>query len=217
MVRCVKVKICGLSTQETVDAAVTLKADYIGFVFFQKSPRCITHEKCFKLTQNIPETVTKVALVVDADNALLEDITANGCIDMLQLQGQETPKRVKEIRQKTGLRIMKAVGLSKKKDLIKIEPYLNVVDQLLIDASPPKGSVLPGGNGNTFDWSILRGKKWSVPWILAGGLHASNVKKAIDVTGAQQVDVSSGVEYSPGLKDKRKIASFIKNAKSRVS
>jgi len=209
----IRVKICGLSSKETVDAAVTLKADYIGFVFFQKSPRFITPEKCTELVKNIPETVTRVGLVVDADNALLKEITASRCIDMLQLQGQETPERVEEIRQKTGLRIMKAIGLSQKKDLTKIKPYLNVVDQLLIDAEPPKGSVLPGGNGIAFDWEILRGEEWSIPWILAGGLSAANVREAINATGAQQVDVSSGVEHSPGLKDKRKISSFIKNAK----
>lgn len=213
----VSVKICGLSTLETVEAAVTSKADYIGFVFFQSSPRFITAEKCTALAKSIPETVTKVALVVDAHDALLEDITASGCVDMLQLQGQETPQRVQEVKQKTGLRVMKAIGLSQRADIVKIGPYVDVVDQLLIDAKPPKGSVLPGGNGITFDWTILQGKRWSVPWMLAGGLNADNVKEAIKVTGAYQVDVSSGVENSPGRKDNNKIESFIKNARPSAS
>ena len=213
----VSVKICGLSTPETVDTAVAFKADYIGFVFFPKSPRYITLETFSTLAQNIPDTVTKVALVVNADDALLKRITANGCIDMLQLQGQETPERVQEIKQKTGLRVMKAVGLSEKNDLVKVSTYVDVVDQLLIDAKPPKDSVLPGGNGIAFDWTILREKNWSVPWMLAGGLSATNVQEAINVTGTKQVDVSSGVENSPGRKDNKKIASFIENAKSAVS
>tara|TARA_B100001057_G_scaffold376981_1_gene382194 strand:- start:2296 stop:2949 length:654 start_codon:yes stop_codon:yes gene_type:complete len=212
----VKVKICGLKTAETVQAATAGGADYVGFVFFAKSPRYVTPQENAKLAEYIPEKVVKVGLVVDADSGFLDDIMRWGAIDMLQLQGKETPARVAEIKAKTGLPVMKAVGISEKSDLDVLEHYIGIADQLLIDAKPPKGAQLPGGNGLTFDWTLLSEETISAPWMLAGGLTADNVAQALYMTGASQVDVSSAVEHQPGEKDPAKIKAFIKNAKSRV-
>ena len=212
----VKVKICGLKTAETVQAAVYGGTDYIGFVFFAKSPRYVTPPENAKLAEFVPETVVKVGLVVDAGEALLDNIMSEGAIDMLQLQGKETPTRVAEIRAKTGLPVMKAVGVSEKSDLDVLEDYIGIADQILIDAKPPKGAQLPGGNGLSFDWTLLSAATISIPWMLAGGLTADNVARALSVTGASQVDVSSAVEHQPGKKDPAKIKAFIENAKSRT-
>ena len=212
----VKVKICGLKTAETVQAAVYGGTDYIGFVFFAKSPRYVTPPENAKLAEFVPKTVVKVGLVVDASEALLDYIMSEGAIDMLQLQGKETPTRVAEIRAKTGLPVMKAVGVSEKSDLDVLEDYIGIADQILIDAKPPKGAQLPGGNGLSFDWTLLSAATISTPWMLAGGLTADNVARALSVTGASQVDVSSAVEHQPGKKDPAKIKAFIENAKSRT-
>ena len=212
----VKVKICGLTTSPTVQAAIAADADYIGFVFFAKSPRYVTPQENKKLAEIVPETVIKVGLVVDADDALLADIISNGAIDMLQLQGKETPYRVEKIKAKTGLPVMKAVGVSEKSDLDVLNDYIGIADQLLIDAKPAKGAKLPGGNGITFDWTILSEATICGPWMLAGGLTADNVAQALSVTGASQVDVSSAVEHKLGEKDPSKIRTFIENAKSKT-
>ncbi len=212
----VKVKICGLKTVETVQAAVTGGTDYIGFVFFPKSPRYVTPHENAKLADYVPQTVVKVGLVVDADETLLDNIMSEGAIDMLQLQGKETPTRVAEIKAKTGLPVMKAVGVSEKSDLDILEDYIGIADQLLIDAKPPKGAQLPGGNGFAFDWTILSAATISAPWMLAGGLTEDNVARALSVTGASQVDVSSAVEHQPGKKDLAKIKAFIEIAKLRA-
>ena len=212
----VKVKICGLTTSPTVQAAIAADADYIGFVFFAKSPRYVTPQENKKLAEIVPETVIKVGLVVDADDALLDDIISNGAIDMLQLQGKETPDRLEEIKAKTGLPVMKAVGVSEKSDLDVLYDYIGIADQLLIDAKPAKGAKLPGGNGLTFDWTILSEATISGSWMLAGGLTADNVAQALSVTGASQVDVSSAVEHKLGEKDPSKIRTFIENAKSKT-
>ncbi len=213
----VKVKICGLTTSDTVKAATAAETDYIGFVFFEKSPRYVTPQESTKLAEFVPETVIKVGLVVDADDALLDDIMSNGAIDMLQLQGKETPERVEKIKAKTGLPVMKAVGVFERSDLDVLGDYIGIADQLLIDAKPPKGAKLPGGNGLAFDWTILSEVTISAPWMLAGGLTADNVAQALSVTGAAQVDVSSAVEHKLGEKDPSKIRTFIENAKSRKS
>ena len=213
----VKVKICGLTTSDTVQAAIEADTDYIGFVFFAKSPRYVTPQESKTLAEFVPETVIKVGLVVDADDALLDYIMSNGAIDMLQLQGKETPERVERIKAKTGLPVMKAVGVFEKSDLDVLDAYIGIADQLLIDAKPPKGAKLPGGNGFAFDWTILSEATISAPWMLAGGLTADNVAQALSVTGASQVDVSSAVEHKLGEKDPSKIRTFIKNAKSRTS
>ena len=155
----------------------------------------------------------KVALTVNADDAFLDALTNVVAVDMLQLHGSETPARVTEIKQRYGLPVMKAVGIAQAEDLPQLDAYMNVTDQILVDAKPPKGSALPGGNGLAFDWRLLAGRSWPKPWMLAGGLTPENVAEAARMTGARQVDVSSGVERSPGVKDAGLIAAFGKAAK----
>jgi phosphoribosylanthranilate isomerase len=207
------VKICGLTSETSIKHAITAGADYIGFVFYSKSPRYVTFIQAADLASLIPESVIKVALVVDPNNTLLSDMVKHVPIDMIQLQGRESPQRVREIKELTGLPVMKAVGVSEPADLEIIDSYATVADQLLIDAKPPKGSILPGGNGLAFDWKLMSGKTWDVPWMLAGGLNAENVVEAIRMTGTAQIDVSSGVEKAPGDKDPDKVTLFIQKAK----
>lgn len=207
-----RVKICGLTTADTLDAAVQAGAGYVGFVFFEKSSRNVSLADARALAIDVPPGIAKVALTVDASDAFLEHITDAVPLDMLQLHGQETPDRVSDIRAKFGLPVMKAIGISSADDVAKIDLYAGVADQLLIDAKPPKGGDLPGGNGLSFDWRLIANRRWSVPWMLAGGLTPDNVAEAVALTGARQVDVSSGVERGPGDKDNDLIARFIANA-----
>ncbi|GHA50460.1 N-(5'-phosphoribosyl)anthranilate isomerase [Amylibacter ulvae] len=207
-----RVKICGLSNVETLNAAVTAGAAYVGFVFFKKSPRHVLIEQARTLAQTVPVGICKVALTVNADDAFLDEMLESVPIDMLQLHGSETPDRVADVRTRYGLPVMKAVGIADADDLPAIGEYAQVVDQLLIDAKPPKNADLPGGNGLAFDWRLIAGRRWAVPWMLAGGLRPDNVAEAIRLTGAQQVDVSSGVETTPGIKDEKMIAEFIRAA-----
>jgi phosphoribosylanthranilate isomerase len=213
MISGTRVKICGLSTPETVAAAVDGGAAYVGFVFFPKSPRNVTLARARELAVEVPPGVAKVALTVDADDALIDALTSAVPLDMLQLHGQETPGRVADIRQRTGLPVMKAIGIADKADLAQIEAYQEVADQLLIDAKPPRTAPLPGGNGLAFDWRLVANRRWSVPWMLAGGLTAGTVGEAIALTGARQVDVSSGVESAPGVKDPALIRAFLAAAR----
>ena len=207
-----RVKICGLRTADDVAAAVAAGAAYVGFVFFPKSPRNVTIAEARALAAEVPAGVAKVALVVDADDALLDDITSQVAIDVLQLHGSESPERVAEVRARYGLPVMKAVGVADEADLEALTTYGRVADQILVDAKPPKDADLPGGNGLAFDWRLIAGRRWPVPWMLAGGLDAGNVAEAIRLTGARQVDVSSGVEAAPGIKDAAKIAAFCRAA-----
>jgi phosphoribosylanthranilate isomerase len=205
----IQVKICGLSTPEQVRWAVEAGARYLGFVFFAKSPRNVTVETATALALDVPPGVAKVALVVNPDDALLDRITATMPVDMLQLHGAESPARVAEIRAHTGLPVMKAIGIADAADLDKIEPYEVVADQILVDAKPPKGADLPGGMGVPFDWQLIAGRHWQRPWMLAGGLSPKNVALAVRLTGAPAVDVSSGVESAPGVKDAVLIRDFM--------
>jgi phosphoribosylanthranilate isomerase len=205
----IRVKICGLRTVGDVEAVARAGAAYAGFVFFPKSPRHLSIAEAKALALAVPTGLAKVALIVNADDAAIEAILADVPIDMLQLHGHETPDRVAEIRDRFGLPVMKAVGLSGEADLAAIMEYSLVADQLLIDAKPGSGTDLPGGNGLAFDWRLLVGRKWLRPWMLAGGLGPQNVADAIRLTGARQVDVSSGVESAPGVKDHAKIAAFV--------
>ncbi|MGR3362964.1 MAG: phosphoribosylanthranilate isomerase [Maritimibacter harenae] len=205
----IRVKICGLTSADAVTAAVEAGARYVGFVFFPKSPRNIAPELAAELATQVPPGVVKVALVVNPDDALLDEITARVPLDMLQLHGAETPERVAEIRARYGLPVMKAVGIADAADLATLDDYVGVADQILVDAKPPKEAELPGGNGLAFDWRLLQGRHWSVPWMLAGGLTPQNVALAAKLTGARQVDVSSGVESAPGEKDARLVRDFI--------
>lgn len=207
-----RVKICGLTTPETLAAAVTAGAAYVGFVFFPKSPRHLKLEAARDLAFEVPPGVAKVALTVNADDALLDRVTGAVPLDMVQLHGAETPERVTEVRARYGLPVMKAVGIAGAEDLEWLDRYAEVADQLLVDAKPPRGGVLPGGNGLAFDWRLIANRRWPVPWMLAGGLTPENVAEAIALTGARQVDVSSGVESAPGVKDAALIRRFVAGA-----
>ena len=201
-------KICGLRTPQDVAAAVACGADDIGLVFFAKSPRHLTLDDAAALALTVPLGVRKVALTVDATNDDLDALLARVPVDLLQLHGNETPERVKEVRTRTGVPVMKAIGIADAADLDQIDAYMAVCEEVLVDAKPPKTGDLPGGNGLSFDWRLLDGRRWSVPWMLAGGLRPSNVAEAIRLTAAPQVDVSSGVERSPGEKDADMIREF---------
>ena len=168
----IKVKFCGLTTPAAVQAAARAGAAYVGFVFFPKSPRHLSIEQARTLAQDTPAGIVKVALTVNATDAFLDQLTKNVPLDMLQLHGHETPARVIEIKARYGLPVMKAVGLEKVDDLTKIGDYAAVCDQLLIDAKPPRQGILPGGNGLAFDWRLIAGREWPLPWMLAGGAEA---------------------------------------------
>lgn len=205
----VRVKICGLKTLADVQAVARAGAAYAGFNFFAKSPRSVTVDAARALALAAPEGLCKVGLVVDPDEALLDALVAEVPLDMLQLHGHETPARVAEVKARYGLPVMKAIGVADEADLATLLDYSLVADQILIDAKPPKDAVLPGGNGLTFDWRLLVGRKWLKPWMLAGGLTPDNVARAVQLTGARQVDVASGVESAPGVKDAARIATFV--------
>lgn len=211
-----RVKICGLSTPDTVKASVEAGADYLGFNFYPRSPRYVTLEQAASLGQLVPENVLKVSLTVDADDATLDAIVAALKPDILQLHGTETPERLVDLKSRYGLTLMRAIPISGPEDLEKIALYHDSADLLLFDAKPPKSmpNALPGGNGLSFDWSLLAGQKPDTPWMLSGGLDPENVAEAIRVTGAEAVDVSSGVETAPGVKDAALIEKFIKAAKA---
>ena len=197
----VSIKFCGLSRVEDVVAAADAGARYVGFVFFPKSPRNVTPDEARLLAVEVPVGVAKVALVVDADDAFLDEITLKVPLDILQLHGKESPERVAQIKARYGLPVMKAVGIADAEDLPQLDVYAQVADQILVDAKPPKTGALPGGNGLAFDWRLIANRRWPVPWILAGGLTPENVALAVQMTGARQVDLSSGVESSVGVKD----------------
>ncbi len=195
------VKICGLGTADDVDACARVGARYVGFVFFPKSPRHLELPAAAALAAQVPVGICKVALTVNADDAMLDTLTQTVPLDMLQLHGSESPERVAEVKARYGLPVMKAVGVATHADLAQLDAYTGVADQILVDAKPAAGADLPGGNGLAFDWTLLEGRVWRTPWMLAGGLTPENVAEAIARTGAQQVDVSSGVESSAGVKD----------------
>ncbi|MBV8566063.1 MAG: phosphoribosylanthranilate isomerase [Methylobacteriaceae bacterium] len=211
------VKICGLSTPETLDAALSAGADMVGFVFVAKSPRHVTLDVARALARRVAAPVRKVALVVDADDALLAAVVEALAPDVLQLHGQEAPGRVSEIRRAFGVPLMKAVGVAAPADVAAISRYRAVADDVLVDAKPPRNAAYPGGHGRPFDWSILeRGHPLLDPqrrFMLSGGLNAGNVADAIARTRPWGVDVSSGVESAPGIKDPARIAAFVSAAR----
>lgn len=209
----IRVKICGLSTAAAVDAAVAAGAAYVGFVFFARSPRAVAADEAAALAARVPPGIAKVALTVDMDDAALDTLVATVPLDMLQLHGGESPGRVAEVKARFGLPVMKAVGIATAEDLTALDAHGQVADQLLVDAKPPPGAERPGGNALPFDWRLIAGRRWPCPWMLAGGLTAANVAEAIRLTGAQQVDVSSGVESAPGEKDAGLIRAFVAAAR----
>lgn len=210
----IRVKICGLTRPQDVAAAVSAGAGYVGFVFFPKSPRHLSFDAARLLALEVPPGIAKVALTVDADDAFLADLLAAVPLDMLQLHGHETPGRVTQLRALSGLPVIKAVGVADAADLAALDLYAGVADMLLVDAKPPREAALPGGNGLAFDWRLIAGRRWPVPWMLAGGLTAANVAEALRLTGTAQVDVSSGVESAPGRKDAALIRAFIDAARA---
>lgn len=206
-----KVKICGLSTIKTLAAACEAGADYVGFVFYERSPRHISLEQARDLSDAVPENITKVALSVNADDVTLEQIIASLKPDMLQLHGHESPARVAEIKQKFGLPTLKAIAIESSEDFAAAAPYEGIADMILFDAKAPVDlkNALPGGNGISFDWKLLDNAAIKGDFMLSGGMNAHNVAEAIALTGAANVDVSSGVETSPGKKDVEMIARFV--------
>lgn len=209
----VQVKICGLTDEDMVDAAIDAGADFLGVVFFAKSPRNLTIERAAEVLEFVPEDVKRVGLFVNPDDAFLEDVMNNLRLDMFQMHGSESPERIEAIRLEFGMPVIKALGISSAADLDAAQAYADVADWLLFDAKAPAGADRPGGNAAAFDWSLLADRKWPCPWMLAGGLDATNVAEAIRLSGARAVDVSSGVESAPGVKDAEKIAAFIAAAK----
>lgn len=210
----IDVKICGLKTPEAIDAAVKGGASMLGFVFFPKSPRAITPMEAKARLALVPDGVTKVALLVNPDDFEVGAICRQLPFDMIQLHGSETPERVAEIKSITGLEVMKAVGIENADDIARAHSYEAVADRILLDAKAPKDATLPGGNALSFDWTLISGETWAKPWVLAGGLSAENLAEAVKTSGADFVDVSSGVEDAPGEKSPEKIREFLALAKS---
>ena len=208
-------KLCGLTKIQDIDAAAVSGAAYVGFVFFPKSPRNLEIIEAKELALRVPLKIAKVALVVNADNALLDHITASVPLDMLQLHGIESPERVVEVKVRYGLPVMKALGIATIEDIFWAQTYAGAADQLLLDAKPSSGHDLPGGNGLSFDWKLLHGETWSLPWMLAGGLTPINVAEAVQLSGTKQVDVSSGIETMPGQKCPELMAEFVAQANSQ--
>lgn len=209
----IRVKICGLTRPEDVEAAVAAEAGYLGFNFFPRSPRYVSFETARELALRVPPGVVKVALTVDEGMEFLARLTDAVPLDMLQLHGSETPEQVAAVKDRFGLPVMKVLGIGDAGDLAQIDRFAAVADQLLVDTKPPKGADRPGGNAVAFDWSLVAGRRWAVPWMLAGGLTPDNVAQAIAQTGARQVDVASGVERAPGIKDAGLIADFVAAAR----
>lgn len=213
----VQVKVCGLTDPHSVADAVRSGARYLGFNFFPPSPRFLTYAQARDLVLKVPEGVAKVGLVVNAPDDALDALVSAVPLDMLQLHGSERPERVAEVKARYGLPVIKAVGVADADDLAVLESYFSVADQILVDAKPPKDAVLPGGNGLVFDWRLIAGRRWVCPWLLAGGLSPENVAEAIVLTGARQVDVASGVESAPGVKDPARMAAFMQAAGAGAS
>ncbi|MGF1593253.1 MAG: phosphoribosylanthranilate isomerase [Kiloniellaceae bacterium] len=211
----VQVKICGISTAGAMTAAIEGGAAFVGLVFYPPSPRAVTPEAAAALAALVPREVVTTGLLVDADDATIEAILHEVPLDLLQLHGAESPDRVAAVKARFGLPVMKVVKLRQPGDLEAVEPYLAVADRLLFDAKPPAEmtGALPGGNAVAFDWTILAGTTWPLPWMLAGGLTPGNVAEAVRISGAPAVDVSSGVEDSPGVKNPEKIRAFLAAAR----
>ncbi len=214
----IAVKICGLSTPQTVSAAVAAGASHVGFMFFEKSPRHVTPAQAADLRARLPSRVSAVGVVVDADDSFLEAMVSQVRPDMLQCHGSETPARIAAIKALSGLPVMKVIAVADAADVTSAQRYEDVADLLLFDAKPPKSmaNALPGGNAVSFDWALIANTRQRLPWMLSGGLRPDNVTHAIARTGARMVDVSSGVEDAPGKKNLALISAFVKAAQSAV-
>ena len=204
-----KAKICGVSTPEAVRAALDGGAGWLGFVFFPKSPRNLSLPAASRLAEPVRGRARIVALLVDPTDAQVDEVARGLQPDLIQLHGKESPARTREIAARAGCGIIKALPVADASDLAAADAYEGVVEHLMFDAKPPKDAVLPGGSGRAFDWSVTAGRRFSRPWFLAGGLDPWNVAEAAAVSGAPLVDVSSGVERGPGLKDPALITAFL--------
>lgn len=201
-------KICGLSTPDTIGAAIRGGVSHVGFVSFAKSPRHVQPDQMRDLAAAVPPHVARVAVLVDPDDVLLAELAGLNILSAFQLHGKETPQRAAAIRQRFGLHVWKAIPVKTSADIAAADAYKGAVDLLLFDAKTPEGAALPGGMGLRFDWTLLRGVNPPLPWGLSGGLSADNVAEAVRITGAPLVDISSGVERAAGVKDMDKIAAF---------
>jgi phosphoribosylanthranilate isomerase len=210
----VKVKICGVRTREIVDTAVDAGADYVGLVFFPRSPRHIAPDAARELAEHASGRIETVAVLVDPDDALVDEILATVRPTLLQLHGAETPERVAAIKSRARLRVIKAIGVATADDVGNASAYRGIADTILFDAKAPAGSGLPGGHGLAFDWHLLAGPSVERPFAISGGLNPDNVREASVTTGASLVDVSSGVERAPGVKDPDLVRRFIQAAKA---
>lgn len=211
----VAVKICGLSTSEAVAAAACGGAEYVGFVFYPQSPRAVTPRRAAELCAAVPAGVARVGLFVDADDATIEAVLAQAPLDILQFHGKETPQRVLEAKLRFSLPVIKAVAIAGSQDVVAAERYQDAADLLLFDAMPPRrAGALPGGNGLAFDWELIACRSWPRPWLLSGGLTAELLAEAVRLSGATAVDVSSGIESRPGIKDPEKIRAFLAAAQA---
>ncbi len=212
----VQVKICGCATPDAVAAAAAGGASYVGFVFYPPSPRAVSTDRAATLARLVPERVKRVALFVDPDDDLLRLVAGRVPLDFVQLHGRETPARVAAIKAITGLSAIKAIKVATAADVATASGYLDCADMLLFDAKVPetRPGALPGGNAASFDWTLLSGKSWPRPWLLSGGLNAGNLAEAVNTSGTRIVDVSSGVESRPGVKDPERIRALLEAAKS---
>lgn len=211
----VAAKICGLSSEAGVAAAVAGGAAYLGFVFYPPSPRALLPSRAAELCASVPSGVQRVGLFVDAEDAGIEAVLEAAPIDILQFHGHESPDRIADVKVRFHRPVMKAIPIAAPEDVLLAEPYEEVADMLLFDAKPPRRvDALPGGNGLAFDWRLIAGQRWRRPWMLSGGLTAELLREAVRISGATAVDVSSGVERSPGDKDPAKIREFLEVAKS---
>lgn len=206
----IAIKICGLSTPDTLGAAIRAGASHVGFVHFPKSPRHVEADQIRALAGSIPDHVKRVAVLVNPDDAQIDRLAATGAIDAMQLHGDESPQRAAAIRAQWGIDIWKAVPVRTRADINDAAHFAGAIDRILFDAKTPDGSALPGGMGMRFDWTLLEGTAMATPWALSGGLSADNVAEAIAITGAPMVDISSGVEDAPGIKSVDKIMAFCK-------
>jgi phosphoribosylanthranilate isomerase len=211
----VAAKICGLKTPEAVAAAVDGGAALVGFVFYGRSPRCVDPATAKQLGSRVPPSVRRVGMLVDESDERIAEILSGCDLDLLQLHGAETPDRVAAIRARFGKQVIKAIPVSEAADLDRAASYERVADYLMFDAKPPKSmtGALPGGNALSFDWTLLAGRRFRLPWLLAGGLTPDNLIDAVRISGAPMVDVSSGVEDRPGEKNVSKIKAFLDASK----
>ncbi|HEX3972126.1 MAG TPA: phosphoribosylanthranilate isomerase [Stellaceae bacterium] len=210
----VAAKICGLTTEEAVQAAVAGGARFTGFVFYPPSPRSLGIAQAASLVASVPPGITRVGVFVDPDDTLLDNVLTKMPLDMVQLHGSETPARAEAIKRRFGTKVMKAIKVASELDLQAAKEFLGSVDWLMFDAKAPKdmANALPGGNALAFDWELLRQKNWPLPWMLSGGLTVDNLSEAVKISRATAIDVSSGVEMRPGVKDPAKVCAFLARA-----